>query len=216
VRRFPPRSRPGSSASPRTAALWSSPQRLRPTPASSSSAATRPPRALTLLGCYTQSATAPCSPGLAAAASDLAVTPDGRTLVGVSELPSTLAFGPGRLDVVRLDPESGALASAGCFSTDGHGCARLELPAGAASLAVAPDGRTLYVGGQSSLRAYRLAGDGVRPVPGTGGCVTLRRRAGCALLPEPGSLQFDSLAVSPDGDWLYAAGGRGAAFRIAS
>jgi sugar lactone lactonase YvrE len=88
------------------------------------------------------------------------------------------------------------------------------VPAGAESVAVAADGRTLYVGGALALRAYRVAGTTLAPIAGPAGCIALRRTTGCALLAAGPFSGFDSLALSPDGTWLYGAGGAGFAFRI--
>ena len=117
--------------------------------------------------------------------------------------------------MLSLDPTTGALDPVGCFATvPRFGCAKLSLPAGAASVALAPDGRTLAVGGYLALRTYRVAGGRVSPVPGTAGCVAVQRTTGCALLPKQGFDGFKSLAFAPDGRMLFGAGSSGFAFRV--
>jgi hypothetical protein len=165
--------------------------------------------ALTLLRCYGSSARPPCDEGPPIGAPML-LTPDGRTLVGLSEGPDE----SGRVDVARFNPATGAITTLGCFATMDGDCKQVVVPSWVSSVAIGPDGRTLYIGGQYSLRAYRLAADTLARLPGPSGCVSSVRAAGCALIDGPRPSGFGSLVTSPDGRWLYGAGGIGLAFRI--
>jgi hypothetical protein len=125
--------------------------------------------------------------------------------------------GVGHVDVLRLDPETGALSTVACFSTKGGPCRRLPLPAGAETAALTPDGRMLYVGGFWAIRAYRVVGKSLTEVPGTAGCArAVGRAAGCTRIAASDHFYgFHSLAVTPDGRDLFAAAYAGFDFRIA-
>jgi hypothetical protein len=155
--------------------------------------------ALTLLACATANPRPPCTaePAVGPATTGLAFAPDGRTIVAVSANFDTRGNTvPGRIDLLHLDPATGALTAVACYEAGSRRCRPLAVPALAASVAV---GRKVYVGGQW-VQAYSLSTHGLTPVG--------------APARVPGFQQFQSLALSPDGRWLFGAGGGAAAFRL--
>jgi 6-phosphogluconolactonase (cycloisomerase 2 family) len=159
------------------------------------------------LTCYVSAGEPPCEPNDelgAQAITDLAVTRDGRTLIGAN----------GRaLVVFALDPATGELTQRQCVaSTTATGCVRIAAPS-PVNLALTRNGR-LLVGDEDSIRVYSFRASGALVA---GACVSAAGVAGCARLParvRRGSL--GPLVGSPDGRWLYSAGDRVLAFRISS
>jgi len=175
---------------------------------------------LTLRTCYTDAPMPPCTapPGpagagtadLAGGISNLAFTPDGRTVVAVGQFWGTNHHGVyAGIYLFHLDPATGALTLAACYEAQTSGCnALVPVPSAAASVAISSDGRTVYVGG-GSLRAYSLSTTGLTAI---GDCVG--RGKGCTPIPLKWFSDIFSLALSPDGRWLYGAGNYGLAFRV--
>jgi DNA-binding beta-propeller fold protein YncE len=160
--------------------------------------------------------------------SEIAINPDGTALYGVSNFDSAVT-------AFARDPATGRLSFASCFSTESDlgkefgvrdPCTKVpsESPRGWGSglseprgLAVAPDGRSLYVGSRDdeAIARFRLTrGGGLH----LAGCLAAAnsevRRCGHAHAPggKPqvlGFQGFDSLVVA--GHDLYAAGDRGSA-----
>jgi DNA-binding beta-propeller fold protein YncE len=95
----------------------------------------------------------------------------------------------------------------GCTAERGvEGCATGHGLVGAGPLAVSPDGRTLYAAGLNSLSAFaRQLSDGrIDQLPGIHACFTEGRgQDGCAAARGLGGAS--SIAVSPDGRWVYVA-----------
>jgi DNA-binding beta-propeller fold protein YncE len=128
--------------------------------------------------------------------SQVAPSPDSRELYAVSMYENALTI---------LDRDaSGALTRRSqCFSSLGaHGCDTGEGLTGARTLALSPDGTSLYVGSAGgNLAVFDRAADGSlkqKPLPdgcfGAGGCQ-----------PAPGIDVPRSIAVSPDGATVYVA-----------
>jgi hypothetical protein len=83
---------------------------------------------------------------------------------------------------------------------------------GAESLAVAPDGRTLYVGEPRQIRGFNLdASGGLHAITGALGCARTSGR-GCTRARALNALNFVSVSVSGDGRNVYATGSGLAAF----
>ena len=159
-------------------------------------------------GCVSEEGTGPCADGHALDDPiSVAVSPDGKNVYVASFPYSSNA-------VVRLnrDPTTGAIAqpagAAGCVSQDGFGsCADghgLDFPY---SVAVSPDGKSVYVASYSSNAVARLNRN-----PTTGALTQPAGAAGC--ISEDGSgpcgdghalVAPVSVAVSSDGKSVYVA-----------
>jgi DNA-binding beta-propeller fold protein YncE len=135
------------------------------------------------------------------------VSPDGRNVYATS-------LGSDAIDIFARDPATGALTQtsgdAGCIANVATtGCTTGRALDGPDVVVASPDGRNVYVGAfkGSSLAVFtRDPSTGALAQPaGTGGCVadTSYPIAGCAsgvALASP-----EGLAISPDGDNVYAA-----------
>jgi hypothetical protein len=149
-------------------------------------------------------------------ARDMAFTPDGSNLVVVN---SDSASNPnrvlGRVDLLHLDPTTGALTEVSCDESGTAGCGTTPIPDAAAAVAISTDGQTAYIGGSLKLRAYTLTATGLTAIPGPAGCISELVSAGCALLHAPRPFEgFSSLSASADGRSLYGAGWIGLAFNV--
>lgn len=156
-------------------------------------------------GCIAE-AMSGCAPGIALAAPEgMAISRDGASVYVASALSNALA-------VLARDPSTGALAQA----TDGSGCIAETLLAGCVSgvqldganaVAVSPTRGDVYVtslfsNSVTSFSRSRSSG-GLRQKPGTSACLVWLRAVGCSFgraLSSP-----EGLAVSPDGENVYAA-----------
>lgn len=180
-------------------------------------------------GCVVEgAATAACAGGRALAGAGAAVvSPDGRSLyvAGGGWLAGASSSTAGHVAVFARDPADGSLrqldGSAGCVRGDSGataGCAtvrgfRTSLYGTPLSLAIAPDGSSLYAGSatEATLTVLRRdAATGALSQPtGDGGCLVDGPAAeGCATTGSMGGLW--DLAVSPDGRTLAAASYTGA------
>lgn len=160
--------------------------------------------ALTQTGCVADPAAAlPCVgvPALAGAV-DLAVSPDGRNVY-------VAAFQANAVVVLRRDPASGALTSLGCISTIHPACDVGLALDGAGSVAVSPDGRTVYVGAFLDGAVAAFARDPttglLTQLPGLDACVSYDGTFGVCDQ-APGLRGVVDLAVGPEGNAVYAVG----------
>jgi DNA-binding beta-propeller fold protein YncE len=159
---------------------------------------------------------------------DLVVSPDGRhvyaaaggfvEISGESDYP--IPGGDAVTAFARLPRSPGlrpvsCLQSASRFRWDKHvkrepGCRAGRALAGAGSIAISPDGRSVYTAAwwTSGLAAFRRdsRSGGLTQLPGRQGCVRAWRAEGCAAAPID---DVRALVVSPDGRFVYVAGGDG-------
>ena len=180
--------------------------------------------ALRLGGCVDRAdyRRAPCRTAWVDRVSDIALSPDGRSvyLSSPRDIPA--------LAVVSRAPATGALASladaAGCVGHAGlaafwhRPCTELPVrrfvPVGAV---VSPDGRFVYVASAPFLEPpilFAFARDArtgaLQPLPGTTSCLSVRPRPSCAALPPVAIAGRHGLVLAPDGATLYLAGHAGA------
>jgi DNA-binding beta-propeller fold protein YncE len=130
------------------------------------------------------------------------LSPDGRNLYATAD----------GLAAFVLDARSGGLAQLprrrGCLAA-ASGCAPLRGLRSPNRMAISPDGRSVYVGagfGDSALGAFSRnpATGTLRQFPGGQGCLSARRRAGCAVARMTANLTEP--IVSPDGRYVYLSG----------
>ncbi len=182
-------------------------------------------------GCYTEDGQNGCHTVRGATGADsLAISPDGRFAYidgyggnGTSALPALAAL--------KRNPKTGTLSQlpgkSGCFSRDGgsedgpNTCTKArDLGSGdATSVAIASDGRFLYVASQLrsgtnvdiggvAVFARNLKTGKLRQLKGTSGCVTAVSYKGCAIVREVE--EVSNLKFTPDHKYLYASDYNGA------
>ena len=177
---------------------------------------------LTLLGCQIAQPTAPCvalTPGIPTFPDDMAYAPDGSTLIVVSTDSGTDDSRLlGRVDLLHVDPATGAVTETACIEDEVAGCNHdVKVPDGATAVAISPDGQTAYIGGSLKLRAYRIGTTGLTPLAGMTACISADASKGCTHLGAAAVQPFDgfrSLTVTADGRSLYSAGEIGLAFAV--
>jgi DNA-binding beta-propeller fold protein YncE len=160
-------------------------------------------------GCVHRTAINRCERGRAVTSpEDVAVSPDGRHVY-------VAAYGSNAVAVFARSRRTGVLDQLrrrrGCVRHGrGGGCASGRALGAPASIAISPDGRSVYVAASDSdaLSVFaRNRHTGVlHQLPGARGCVSERPGGGCTVgraLNEP-----TSVAVSPDGTRVYVAGRR--------
>ncbi len=137
-------------------------------------------------------------------AADIAIGPDGRTAYVASEVSGGLAW-------LTRDPATGALTPAGCVKDFPRAdrCAEAPGLSGAASVALSPDGRDVYVGSPVTASIHVLRRDDATGSLTPVACVSETGSDG-ACAPAAGLMDVRDLAVAPDGRAVYAAGGSGA------
>lgn len=144
----------------------------------------------------------------------IVVSPDGRNVYVAASADDAVA-------VFRRDGRTGALTqpggAAGCVAAGGQwGCASARGLAGTNSVAVSPDGRTVYATGAGSnsvtvFRRNRTTG-GLTQLGGAGGCVTNAATSGCT---RGRALDgADVVVVSPDGRNVYVGAFQGNAIAV--
>ena len=127
----------------------------------------------------------------------VAVTPDGRTVYATArDSNAVVAF--------ARDPANGALSQVGCLSSTDASCAPAGALGGADAVAVSADGTNVYVGAFSANAVAAFARDVTTGALTPVGCVTAGGTEGCT--PATGLQGVESVAVSPDGTSVYAAG----------
>jgi DNA-binding beta-propeller fold protein YncE len=158
-------------------------------------------------GCVTETGGGGCTKARAVkGASSLAISPDGKTVYVVSFNFAVLARNPKTGALTQLPGTRGCLGS-----VPGCGKARGLFGGSIGSVAVSPDGKSVYVGshqaGQHDDGAVavfsRAADGGLKQLAGPAGCVANRGVGGCAKAVPLGSVP--ALALSQDGKNLYVA-----------
>jgi DNA-binding beta-propeller fold protein YncE len=160
-----------------------------------------------ILGCVSSSTGTSCGHALGlSGVAQIGLSPDGRHLYAVSSV-------AGSVTAFARDTKTGALTqlrgAAGCVRPGGDGgCASGVGLAGATAMAIAPDGRSLYVAGQEAdaVASFSIdpVGGALLQLGGKGACVRGGDDAG-ACLDGRALLGADALAISPDGTIVYAA-----------
>ena len=134
----------------------------------------------------------------------VAVSPNGASVY-------TVSIDTGTVSHLFADPTGGQLSWDGCVSDDGSGGTCADVPgtgtplAGARSVAVSPDGKSLYVASSNSsaVSSFSIAPGGQLTFQG---CLSDDAIPGCVDPPgEPLKGAF-AVAVSPDGGSVYVAG----------
>jgi DNA-binding beta-propeller fold protein YncE len=147
-----------------------------------------------------------CSPATAISdGNGVALAPDGRNLYVTSGDDSSVS-------VINRDPNTGAIAQAGCLSSGGPlpgaaTCSPARRLSGASSAVVSPDGRFVYVTSSFGRSITAFARDpatgALTQLEGTAGCVA-RSAADCMRDSRLGPLY--GIVMAPDGQNLYAVG----------
>ena len=158
-------------------------------------------------GCVSTLASIGCAPahGLDDARA-VALSPDGLSLyvaAGTAAAVTTFNVTPGNGLLAQLNLGAGCIAS---ITQNGCGSARaLE---GASSLVVSPDNLHVYAAsataGAVTTFVRQPNGSLVQPA-GVAGCITTAAIAGCSSATSLGGA--DAVATSPDGHFVYVAGG---------
>jgi 6-phosphogluconolactonase (cycloisomerase 2 family) len=152
---------------------------------------------------------------------DLAINPAGTVLYAAVNVPGSGFDG---VAILQRDPQTGALSqgdgAAGCFTQggdatgDGDGSGGLILGCGGpgralanpTSLAVSPNGATLYVGTPTSVATLAIGPGGTLTQPaGTAGCIEFDVTEGCT--DGRAIANVSSIAVSPDSGSVYVGSG---------
>jgi 6-phosphogluconolactonase (cycloisomerase 2 family) len=175
------------------------------------SAAASPPGTLAQLagagGCASIQPALGCTParGLDDARA-VALSPDGLSLYAAAATPATVtafSVAPGNGLIQQLNLGAGCLAS---VAQDG--CAAARALEGASSLAVSPDGVHVYVASATAGAVATLVrqpnGSLAQPA-GVAGCIATTAVAGCST--GSSLAGADAVAISPDGRFVYIAGG---------
>jgi len=184
------------------------------------SGALAPARSPSARACIGSGAGGPCATmdETLSGADALAVSPDGRFVyVGASDTAAVSAFIRGRDGVLvplrhGRGPYFGCVAGASLTGFAKPRCAgRLNALNGVDALAISPDGRDLYAvsyglePGTDSVVTLRRdpRSGGLRPLPGTRGCVQSLPGSGCLAL--AGLEGASAITISADGRFVYVA-----------
>jgi 6-phosphogluconolactonase (cycloisomerase 2 family) len=158
-------------------------------------------------GCVSLQAGLGCTParGLDDARA-VALSPDGLSLYVAAATPASVtsfSVAPGNGLLAQLNLGAGCLSS---VAQDGCGAARaLE---GASSIVVSPDNLHVYVASATAGAVTSFArqpNGSLVGVAGVAGCISTTQVTGCSAATSLGGA--DALAISPDGRFVYVAGG---------
>jgi DNA-binding beta-propeller fold protein YncE len=144
-----------------------------------------------------------CAPGTALAGVEgLAVSPDGQNVYAAAAISGAVAVLDRGADGNLVQPPP----PAGCLSQSTvDGCRSARVTGGADAVAVAPDGRNVYVaaGLEDGMAIFsRDTGTGaLRQLPGTTGCMVNAAAIACSL--GRAFVDPEGVAVSPDNKNLY-------------
>jgi DNA-binding beta-propeller fold protein YncE len=135
----------------------------------------------------------------------IAVSPDGRNVYVAASSNSAVTTFARRADGSLSQPAG----RAACSSNYGGPCARAVTLTHPTSVALSPDGRSLYAVGNSSIVVLaRNAATGRLTQPaGAAGCVNVRGSSGCTRVNAGSRIFRGQVVVSPDGRNVYAATG---------
>lgn len=165
-------------------------------------------------GCLNRDGTDGCGQQLSlVSVTGVVIAPDGKTAYVAGNSFGSRA-GLNGIEVLRRDSNTGVLerlpGPQGCFADHYPVCTHVRGLSDVAGLAISPDGRNLYatsVGDESIvvLRA-EAPGSALVQLPGSAGCLSRTMRDGCGVVSNlrPSALGASSLAVSPDGRFVYA------------
>jgi DNA-binding beta-propeller fold protein YncE len=158
-------------------------------------------------GCVSETGAGPCADGHGLNSPiSVAVSPDGKNVY--------VASGSHAVARLNRNTTTGAITqpagTAGCVSETGAGpCANGHGLSDPESVAVSPDGKSVYVASLSSDAVARFnrntTGGGLYQPAGTAGCVSENGEGTCA--DGHGLSDPESVAVSPDGKNVYVASG---------
>jgi DNA-binding beta-propeller fold protein YncE len=124
------------------------------------------------------------------------VSPDGRTVYAT-------ARGSNAVVAFARDGATGALTQVGCVSAADAGCAAGRGLTGADTVAVSPDGTSVYVGAFEGNAVASFTRDPATGALTQSGCLTADQTEGCTSVITLGGVE--GITVSPDGTSVYAA-----------
>ena len=157
---------------------------------------------LTQIGCVSDRARG-CAPGTALGGVEgLAVSPDGDNVYAAAAISSSVAVLERRAGGELIQPPP----PAGCLSQSTlDGCRSARVTGGADAVAVAPDGKNVYVaaGLDDGMAIFSRDTDtgALRQLPGTAGCMVNAAAIACSL--GRAFVDPEGVAVSPDNKNVY-------------
>jgi DNA-binding beta-propeller fold protein YncE len=168
-------------------------------------------------GCISENGAEPCRDGhgMIAGVGHLAVSPDGKSVYATAGASPNFHDPIGSVVRLKRNTSTGAITqlagTAGCISEDGSGSCADGHGINGGSVAVSPDGRSVYLAGGTTLQngsvvsLERNTSTGAITEPaGTAGCISEDGSGPCAdghgMLRSP-----DGVAVSADGKSVYLA-----------
>jgi DNA-binding beta-propeller fold protein YncE len=137
--------------------------------------------------------------------SSIAVSPDGHNVYVAASSNSAVTTFARRADGSLTQPAG----RAACIANYGGPCARANTLTHPTSVALSPDGRTLYAVGNSSIvvLARNPATGRLTQPAGAAGCVNVRGASGCTRVNAGSRIYRGQVVVSRDGRNVYAATG---------
>ncbi len=162
--------------------------------------------ALTYEGCFTSDSSGCAVDNLPSMvnAQGVAVSPDGKSVYVTS-------FSEGSVDHFERNTTSGELTYKDCVSSRNFGCESGDnVPglSGAWGIAVSPDGKDVYVAAEEREAIVSFARNETTGTLTDEGCLSVNE-VGCGAgnKAAPGAIGATDVAVSPDGNDVYLAGG---------